>query len=136
MAVAQRGAHRGTHRGAERRHWADTLGIFTGVALLGLAIWPGPTSATAGAAQEAGNLEALWLVHALAGLTALAGVTIAQRWKLMSFGRTLVIVAAAGLLAVLFTFDNFGLRALLTVLLPAILLLVAAFAVGPMPRKL
>jgi hypothetical protein len=62
-------------------------------------------------------------------------VTVAQRWKLRSMGRTLVILAAAGLLVVVFTFDEFGLRALLTVLLPAILLLVSAFAVGPMPRE-
>ncbi len=134
MVVAQRGTHRGTRRGAERRHWADTLGIVTGVALLALAIWPGVQSVTAGAARDAGNLDVLWLVHALGGLTALAGVTIAQRWKLRSFGRTLVILAAAGLLVVLFSFDDFGLRALLTVLLPAILLLVSAFAVGPTPR--
>jgi hypothetical protein len=130
MAVAQRGAR----RRAERRHWADTLAIFTGVALLGLAIWAGANSASVGAAQEPGNLDVLWLVHALAGLTTLAGVTIAEQWKLRSFGRTLMMVAAGGLLVVLFTFDDFGLRALLTVLVPAILLLVAAF-VGPTRRR-
>jgi len=131
MAVAQRRAQ----RGAERRHWADTLAIFTGVVLLGLAIWPGPQSATAGAAREAGNLDVLWLVHALAGLATLAGVTIAQKWKLRSFGRVLLVAAAAGLIVLLFSFHDFGPRALLTVLLPAILILVSAFAVGPMPRQ-
>ena len=45
-------------------------------------------------------------------------------------------VRAVGLVIVLFTFRDFGSRALLTLLLPAMLLLVSASAVGPMPREL
>jgi hypothetical protein len=120
----------------QRRHWADVLAIFTGLALLGLAIWPGPQSASAGAAREAGNPQLLWLAHAFAGAAALAGVGVAQRWELRPLGRALLILAAIALLGVLFGFRDFGPRALLTVLLPALLLLVSASAVGPIPRDL
>ena len=123
-------------RGAQRRHWADVVAIFTGLVLLGLAIWPGPQSASAGAAQEAGNPDLLWLAHATAGAVALAGVVVAQRWQLRPMGRLLLVIAALGLLSVLIVFRDFGPRALLTVLLPALLLLAAAMAVGPMPRDL
>jgi hypothetical protein len=50
-------------------------------------------------------------------------------------GRSLIVIAAVGLIAVLFQFNQIGLRALLTVALPAILLLVAAFSVG-LPREI
>lgn len=123
-------------RGARRRHWADVVAIVTGVALFGLAIWPGPPSASEGAAAESGRPQVLWLVHALAGMMTLLGVTVAQRWGLRQMGRSLIVIAAVGLIAVLFQFNQIGSRALLTVLLPAILLLVAAFSVGPMPREI
>jgi hypothetical protein len=119
-----------------RRHWADVVAIFTGVALLGLAIWPGPQSASAGAARESGNPQALWLAHAMAGASALISVGIAQRWKLRGLARALLVIAALALVVLLFTFRDFGPRALLTVLLPAALLLLSATAVGPMPRDL
>jgi hypothetical protein len=48
----------------------------------------------------------------------------------------LLLVAALALVVLLFMFRDFGPRALLTVLLPAILLLLSATAVGPMPRDL
>jgi len=128
MATSQQAAH--------RRHWADVLAIVTGVALLGLAIWPGPHSASAGAEREAGNAQALWLAHALAGASALISVGIAQRWGLRPLARALLLIAALALAVLLFMFRDFGPRALLTVLLPALLLLISATAVGPMPRDL
>ena len=125
-----------TTQGAQRRHWADVVAIFTGLALLGLAIWPGPQSASAGAAREVGNQQLLWLAHAAAGAVALASVVIVQRWQLRPIGRLLLVIAGLGLLAVLIVFRDFGPRALLTVLLPGLLLLGAATSVGPMPRDL
>jgi peptidoglycan/LPS O-acetylase OafA/YrhL len=122
--------------GAKRRHWADVVAIVTGLALLGLAIWPGSPSASAGAAIESGRPDYLWLGHALAGGIALLGVTAAQRWGLRSLGRSLLIIAGLGLVALLVMFHEFGPRAILTVLLPALLLLAAAASVGPMPREL
>ena len=123
-------------QGAQGRHWADVVAIFTGLALFGLAIWPGPQSASAGAAQEAGNPQLLWLAHASAGALSLAAVVAAQRWQLRPISRILLVVAALGLLSVLIVFRDFGPRALLTVLLPALLLLAASTSVGPMPRDL
>jgi hypothetical protein len=135
VGAVQQGAP--SRQGAQSRHWADVLAIFTGLALLGLAIWPGPQSASAGAARESGgNQEILWLSHAIGGALALASVAIAQRWKLRPLARVLLATAAVGLVVVLFTFRDFGPRALLTLLLPAVLLLVSASAVGPMPRDL
>jgi hypothetical protein len=126
-----------SRQGAKGRHWADVVAIFTGLALLGLAIWPGPQSASAGAARESGgNQEILWLAHAAAGALALGSVAIAQRWNLRAIARGMLAVAAVGLVVVCFTFRDFGPRALLTLVLPAMLLLVSAFAVGPMPREL
>jgi hypothetical protein len=120
----------------QRRNWADVLAIFTGLALLGLAIWPGPQNASAGATREVGNPTLLWLAQAFAGATALAGVGAAQRWELRPLGRTLIILGAIALLSVLLSFRYFGPRALLLVTLPALLLLVSASAVGPIPRDL
>jgi len=121
-------------RGPQSRNLADLVTIVTGFALLGLAIWPGPQSASAGAAREAGNPQLLWIAHAAAGAVALAAVVSAQRWQLRQIARGLLVIAALGLLAVLLVFRDFGPRALMTVLLPALLLLGAATAVGPMPR--
>jgi hypothetical protein len=42
-------------------------------------------------------------------------------------------IAALALLAGLVTFNDFGARALLTLLLPAVLLIVASLGIGPMP---
>jgi hypothetical protein len=121
-------------RGPRSRNWADVVAIFTGVALLGLSIWPGPPSASAGAARESGNPQLLWISHACAGALALVAVAAAQRWQLRPVARGLLVLAALGLLSVLVVFRDFGPRALLTVLLPALLLLGAATAIGPMPR--
>ena len=72
----------------------------------------------------------------MAGASALISVGIAQRWKLRGLARALLLVAALALVVLLFMFRDFGPRALLTVLLPAALLLLSATAVGPMPRDL
>jgi peptidoglycan/LPS O-acetylase OafA/YrhL len=125
-----------TTRGAQSRHWTDVIAIFTGVALLGLAIWPGDPSASAGATREAGNPQLLWGSHVVAGVAALGAVFVAQRWQRRPLARAMLIVGALALIAVLFVFNDFGARALLTTLLPALLLLVASTGVGPMPRDL
>jgi hypothetical protein len=120
---------------ARRVESSDVIAIFTGLALLGLAIWPGPQSASADAAREASNLQVLWMAHAGAGALTLLAVLAAQRWTRRSLARGLLVVAALVLLATLLTFRDFGPRALLTLLLPAILLLVAVTGIGPMPRE-
>ncbi|HUQ81452.1 MAG TPA: hypothetical protein VM076_09955 [Gemmatimonadaceae bacterium] len=122
--------------GPKSRNWADLVAIVTGVALIGLAMWPGPQSASAGAARESGNPQLLWLSHACAGALALGAVAAAQRWSLRPLARGLLILGGLGLLSVLLVFRDFGPRALLTAVLPALLLLGAATAIGPMPRDM
>jgi hypothetical protein len=119
-----------------RRHWADVVAIVTGFVLLGLAMRPGDQNASAGAAQEAGNPQLLWASHAFAGAAAIAAVFIAQRWQRRPLARVLLVLGALALIAALIVFNDFGPRALLTALLPALLLLVAASSVGPMPRDI
>ena len=53
-----------------------------------------------------------------------------------AIARTLLILGAAALIAVLLVFRDFGVRALLTALVPALALLVSSTAIGPMPRDL
>jgi hypothetical protein len=124
----------GTAAPQTRTHnWADILAIVTGMSLLGLAIWPGDPTASAGAARETGNAEMLWIAHGSAGALTIAGVFLAQhdRWRWLAKG--LLILAGVGLIAVLVVFRDFGPRALGTAALPALALLLASTRVGPLP---
>jgi peptidoglycan/LPS O-acetylase OafA/YrhL len=117
------------------RHWADVLAILTGLVLMALAIWPGEPQANADAAREAGNPQLQWLAYVVAGGSAIAAVLIAQRWNRRPLARGLLALGGLTLLAVLLVFQDFGPRALLTMLLQAIALLTSAVAIGPMPRE-
>ena len=121
---------------AKRRHWADVVVIFTGLVLVGLAMWPGEPSANTDAAREAGDVRLLWGSHAVAGAAAIASVFIAQRDGLTWLARVMLALAGVTLIAPLVLFRDFGTRAMLTMLLPGLLLLLAATSVGPMPRDL
>ena len=118
------------------RHWSDVLALLTGVALLGLVIWPGGPTANNAAAEELRFPVAAWMVLGGAGFLALAGATIAQRWSMRGLGRGLIALGGVLLLVNLFFVRDFGVRAILTLLLPGIALLAAAFGAGPMPRDL
>ena len=121
---------------ATRRHWADVIVIFTGLVLLGLAIWPGEHNANTDAAREAGEVRLLWGAHALAGAMAIGSVFIAQQDRFRVLARILLVLAGAALIGALVLFNDYGVRAMLTMLLPGLLLLLAATSVGPMPRDL
>ena len=118
------------------RHWSDLLALLTGVALIGVVIWPGGPTANNAAAEELRFPVAAWMVLGSAGFLALAGATVAQRWSLRGLGRGLIAVGGVLLLVNLFFVRDFGVRALLTLLLPGVALLAAAFGAGPMPRDL
>ena len=64
-----------------RRLWADVIAILISLALPGLGIWSGHTSASNEVARELGNASVLWGVHAGAWGLALLGVIVAQRWS-------------------------------------------------------
>ena len=116
------------------RHWSDVLALVTGVALIGMVIWPGNPFANNSAAEELRFPIASWMTLVIAGTLALAGTTIAQRWSRRGAGRTLIALGGALLLVNLFFVRDFGARSLLTLLLPGLALLAAAFGAGPMPR--
>jgi hypothetical protein len=116
----------------ERRHWADIMVILSGLLLWGLAIWPTPFVNTAG--EVAGRL-AVWQIYAAAGLLTLGGLLVGQRWQWRGIARTLLLGAVAVLAYGLFTtFRDLGPAALLTVIVPGLVLLLALPFFGPMPR--
>ena len=115
------------------RHLADIIGIVVGLALLALSIWPSGLTASDEATQVSNSPDTWYLLRVFAGIAALAAVAIGQRWRQRTVARVLMASAGVALLVTLLPFNEFDVRALLTVLLPALLLLVAAAAVGPMP---
>jgi cytochrome bd-type quinol oxidase subunit 2 len=120
---------------AKVRNWADFLAILAGVYLLALSIWPGGHSASNEAAWESRYPQILWITRAITGIAAITAVVIAQRWKRRALARGLLLIAALALIGILLMFRDFGYRALVTVLLPGIALLIATIGIGPLPRK-
>jgi hypothetical protein len=114
----------------QRRHWADIVVILAGLMLWGFAIWPTPFANN----PEVGRLT-VWPIYAVAGLLTLAGFLLGQRWDWRAVARVMLF-AAAGVLAygLLTTFRALGTVAWLTVIVPGLLLLLAAPFFGPMPR--
>jgi peptidoglycan/LPS O-acetylase OafA/YrhL len=116
----------------ERRRWADIVVIVTGLALVGLAAWNGPASSEAPDARTA-SLPSMYAAYGVGGGLALAAVLVVHRWR--TAGRMLLIVAALTLLGFgLDAFQREGGGVWLTILVPALLLLVASPFFGPMPR--
>jgi hypothetical protein len=123
--------HVDTHRNLNR--WADIVALVAGVALIATSIWPTDFTADRDAPNEAIDPGLLVPLHIATGAAAILGVVLAQRADRRGLARLLLIGTAVVLLVGLFLFRDFGLRAIVTVLLPAIALFVTAFGVGPMP---
>jgi hypothetical protein len=118
----------------QRRHWADVAAILAGLMLMGLAIWPVPFVHDA---DRAGQVAVTWWIYALAGGLTLVGVFLGQRWERKQLARGLMIAAVAVLLYGLFTsLRGLGTTALLTAIVPGLLILLAIPFFGPMPRDL
>ena len=114
----------------KRRHWADVAVILAGLTLWGFAIWPTPFADS----PEVGRLT-VWPIYAVAGVLTLAGFLLGQRWQWRAIARVLLFAAAAVLAyGLLTTFRALGAAAWLTVIVPGLLLLLAAPFFGPMPR--
>jgi hypothetical protein len=114
-----------------RRHWADVAAILAGLMLMGLAIWPVSFAAD----PETGRRVSVWWIYALAGGLSLVGVFLGQRWEFRQVARGLLFAAVGVLVYGLVTmFRDLGTAAVLTVLVPSLLLLLAAPFFGPMPR--
>lgn len=115
----------------QRRWWADVAVIFVGLALVGLAVWSPPFSPS----SEVRNVVAAWQVYALAGGLSLAALLVGQRWQWRTIARLMLLAAAIVLIVGLFrAFSRPGPAAWLTTVLPAVVLLAATPALGPMPR--
>ena len=117
-----------------RRHWADVAVIIVGLGLFGLAVWFPPFTTTAGAG-EVRTAPAVWPTYALAGGLTLIALFAGQRWEWRLVARLLLIAAVIVLAVGLFTgFRELGPVAWLTVIIPALVLLIATPFFGPMPR--
>jgi hypothetical protein len=117
-----------------RRHWADVAVIIVGLGLFGLAVWFPPFTTTAGA-DDVRSAPAVWPTYALAGGLTLIALFAGQRWQWRTVARLLLIAAVIVLAAGLFTgFRQLGMIAWLTIIIPAIVLLIATPFFGPMPR--
>jgi hypothetical protein len=117
-----------------RRHWADVAVILVGLGLFGLAVWFPPFTTNTGA-EEVRSVPTLWPFYAAAGGLTLIALFLGQRWQWRAFARALLIAAVLVLVFGLFTgFRELGPAAWLTVIIPAIVLLVATPFFGPMPR--
>ncbi len=114
----------------QRRHWADIAAIVAGLILMGLAIWPVPFVDT----QEAGRIS-VWWIYAVSGGLTLIGFFLGQQWRWRQLAQGLMFAAVGVLLYGLLTrFRELGTAAVLTALIPGLLLLLAAPFFGPMPR--
>lgn len=125
MAVASR---------ESSRRWADMLAILTCVTLLALTIWPGGHTASGEAAQALGAPGAVWIARLVAGALAVAAVLVAQTWRRQALGRALLLGGGVLLLVALMLGRVFDARAMLTLALPAVALLVASWGIGPIPQ--
>ena len=123
--------------GTERpptRPWADVLALVTGVALIGLSLWPSILVTSPEGVGGSGRPGTLVIFRVVAGITAVVAVFAAQAWRRRTLARALLVAAAVVLVVALTSFRDFGAWALGTVVLPAALLLVSATAVGPLPE--
>jgi hypothetical protein len=116
--------------GAHPRSWPNLVLLITGLALVGLAMWGGTL---AGAGDESAS-GAAWASHAASGVLALLGFAAAQRVERRTVARVLVGAAVLALVAGGMTFEWVGTRLLLTIVLPALALLVTIPFLGPVPR--
>jgi len=77
----------------------------------------------------------VWPTYAAAGGLTLIALFTGQRWEWRTLARLLLIAAVVVLVAGLFTgFRELGPAAWLTIIVPAIVLVIAVPFFGPMPR--
>jgi len=116
----------------ESRQLADLFAILIGMSLLGMALYGGSLIAT-GEGAEIRYGQVVWLVYFLSGTVALIATGFAQYERYQTPARIVLAVNGVALLGGLVAFNNFGLRALLTVALPGVALIVLSRFLGPLP---
>ncbi|HEX7124136.1 MAG TPA: hypothetical protein VF178_17290 [Gemmatimonadaceae bacterium] len=116
-----------------QRGWPYFLALLTGFALIGLAIWPGDWLGSSSSDLQTRRTDVLWLLQASTGVVAIIAVFVARRPQRRPAARLLLVLGAVALLAALLLFRAFSTRPLLMLVVPAIALLVTAFAMGRVP---
>lgn len=116
-----------------QRGWPYFLALLTGLSLIGLAIWPGDWLGSRSSDLQTRGTDVLWLLQAITGVAAIVAVFVARRPQRRPAARLLLVLGAAALLAALVLFRDFSMRPLLIHVVPAIALLIAAFAIGRVP---
>ena len=115
-----------------RRTVVDFLVILFGVALVGMAIWAAPIF-LGEAERELRNVNLAWSIYFFSGFLAILSQFVGQWYGRRMVARGMLAMAAVLLIIGLTAFETLGPRALLTMLLPAIVFLVAVPIAGPMP---
>lgn len=117
---------------AGSRQLADLFAILLGMSLLGMAFYGGSMIAT-GESQEIRYGGLVWLVYFVTGSVALVATGFAQYERYQTLARIVLAVDGLVLLAGLVAFNTFGVRALLTVALPGVVLIALSRFLGPLP---
>lgn len=116
-----------------RRQIANVAVIMTGLFLVALAIWPRPATAGLDAMRDLRTPQLTWTIHGTAGLLSIGAFLLGQRHRWRTLARTMLLVAALALAAVLLNARDFSGRMLLMFALPALVLAASSFAFGTMP---
>ena len=117
---------------AGSRQLADFFAILLGMSLLGIALYGGALVAS-GEGKEIRYGQLVWLVYFVTGTVALVATGFAQYERYQSLARIVLAVDGLVLLAGLVAFNDFGVRALLTVALPGVVLIALSRFLGPLP---
>jgi hypothetical protein len=117
--------------GRTQRNFANTIVIVVGVILVALSMWGGSAAGVGETGESRASVP--WLTHFSAGALAIAGVLIAQRWKLRRLGQACLVIGAIVLIGALVMFRYFGPWAWATLIIPAVALLAATPFLAPMP---
>lgn len=119
----------------ETRHWADVLALLAGVSLVGFSLWPSIATTSPQGARAVGSPGGLILLRIAIGLLAVGAVVIAQRWNRRGLSRAILLIGGVVLLvAALLLIRDHDRWETWSIVLPAVALMVSAWAVGPMPR--
>jgi hypothetical protein len=117
------------------RRWADILAIITAVTLVGVSLWPSIMSTSDDGTRDTTRPGTLVLVRIAVAAATVAAVALAQNWRRRSGARGLLVAGAVALVVSLVLFRDLGTWELWSMLLPAVALLAAATAIGPLPER-